>query len=345
MSSMCSSSGPPHEIDRENLFNSVLHLFSSDDITKEYPLRIRFKGELAIDAGGVMRDMVSAFWEIAYEKCCDGDSLLVPLIHPGSDVSVFTKLGRILSHGYMQCGFLPLKIAFPVVAAMLLGVSVTIPNKFLMSTFIDSLNGYEQDLLKQGLSLTEYSCDLQGRLVAIVSRFGGRELPTPKSLKETILQLAKYQFQTTPLPAIMAINSSIPEFHRRFWDSKTLADIYLLYYSMVAIPAKVIEIIQEPDTMNAVEQRIFTYLCQMVGNMKTEELSSFLRFVTGSSVCLGKKIMVSFSTLTGFGRRLVSHTCDCLLELPVSYISYTEFMTEFKAILCNPEHAWCMTLY
>lgn len=112
MSSMCSSSGPPHEINRGDLFNNVLHLFASDDITKEYPLRIRFKGELAIDTGGVMRDMVSAFWEIAYEKCCDGDSLLVPLIHPGSDTSMFTKLGRILSHGYMQCGFLPLKIAF-----------------------------------------------------------------------------------------------------------------------------------------------------------------------------------------------------------------------------------------
>ena len=43
----------------------------------------------------------------ACEKCCDGDSLLVPLIHPGSDTSMFTKLSRILSHGYMQCGFLP----------------------------------------------------------------------------------------------------------------------------------------------------------------------------------------------------------------------------------------------
>ena len=345
MSSMCSSSGPPHEINRGDLFNNVLHLFASDDITKEYPLRIRFKGELAIDTGGVMRDMVSAFWEIAYEKCCDGDSLLVPLIHPGSDTSMFTKLGRILSHGYMQCGFLPLKIAFPVLAAMLLGVEIAIPNKFLISTFIDSLNNYEQDLLKQGLSSTEFSCDLQGKLVAIVSRFGARELPTPNNLKDSILQLAKYQFQTKPLPAIIAINAGIPDFERRFWDSKTLADIYLLYYSMVATPAKVIDMIQEPDLMNAVEQRIFTYLCQMVGDMKTEELSSFLRFVTGSSVCLGKKIMVSFSSLTGLGRRPVAHTCDCLLEIPCSYISYTEFTAEFKAILCNPEHAWCMTLY
>ena len=281
----------------------------------------------------------------ACEKCCDGDSLLVPLIHPGSDTSMFTKLARILSHGYMQCGFLPLKIAFPVLAAMLLGVEIAIPNKFLISTIIDSLNSYEQDLLKQGLSSTEFSCDLQGKLVAIVSRFGARELPTPNNLKDSILQLAKYQFQTKPLPVIIAINAGIPDFERRFWDSKTLADIYLLYFSMVATPAKVIDMIQEPDLMNAIEQRIFTYLCQMVGDMKTKDLSSFVWFVTGSSVCLGKKIMVSFSSLTGLGRRPVAHTCDCLLEIPCSYISYMEFTAEFKAILCNPEHAWCMTLY
>ena len=78
---------------------------------------------------------------------------------------------------------------------MLLGVEIAIPNKFLISTFIDSLNSYEQDLLKQGLSSTEFSCDLQGKLVAIVSRFGARELPTPNNLKYSILQLAKYQFQ------------------------------------------------------------------------------------------------------------------------------------------------------
>ena len=343
MTSVSSPSGAIRDIERTNLFSDVLQLFTSEDITREYPLRIRFKGELAIDMGGVFREMVSAFWEIAYTKCCDGDSLLVPLMHPGLDAAMFTKLGRILSHGYLQCGFLPLRIAFPALATMLLGVRVCIPNTFLVSAFVDSLNSYEQGLLKAGMdSKDEFACDLQTKLVAIVSRFGGRELPTRNNLKEIVLQLAKYQFQVKPLPETIAINAGIPDSQRVFWDSKTLADIYLLYRSMVVTPAKVIE---EPESMNSGEQRIFTYLNQMVGDMKAQELAAFLRFVTGSSVCLGKKITVLFSDLTGLARRPIVHTCDCLLELPVTYVSYLEFTAEFKSILCSAEHTWCMTMY
>lgn len=85
-----------------------------------------------------------------------------------------------------------------------------------------------------------------------------------------------------------------------FWDSKSLADIFLLYRSMVATPAKVIEIIQEPESMNSGEQRIiFTYLSQMVGDMKSQELAAFLRFVTGSSIYLGRKITQWLGTTTG----------------------------------------------
>lgn len=156
--------------------------------------------------------MISAFWEIAYTKCCDGDSLLVPLMHLGLDSNIFTRLGHVLSHGYLQCGFLPLKIAFPALATMLLGVRISIPNAFLVSTFVDSLNSYEQGLHKEGMDVKhEFSSDLQTKLVSIVSRFGGRELPTRSNIQQIVLQLAKYQFQVKPLPATIAINTGIQE--------------------------------------------------------------------------------------------------------------------------------------
>lgn len=73
---------------------------------------------------------------------------IVPLMHPGSDPSIFSALGKVLSHGYLQCGFLPLRIAFPTLTAMLLGTSIHIPNSFLVSSFVDSLNSYEPSLFK-----------------------------------------------------------------------------------------------------------------------------------------------------------------------------------------------------
>ena len=83
---------------------------------------------------------------------------------------------------------------------------------------------------------------------------------------------------------------------------------------MVATPAKVIAIIQEPESMNSREQRIFTYLTQLIGDMKPQELATFLRFVSGSSICLGKKIEITFNNLSGLARRPIAHTCDCFLS-------------------------------
>ena len=346
MMSVCSHSESHifHTVDRRDLFDDVLLLFSSEQILMSYPMRISFKGELAIDSGGVFREMISAFWEVAYKKCCDGDSLLVPVVHPALDCSIFSKLGSILSHGYLQCGFLPLRIAFPTLAIMLLGTHIQIPKWLLLSTFIDSLNSHEQDLLKAGLKVKEkaFSQDLQAKLVAIVSRFGGRDIPTPLNLKELVVQIAKYQFQTKPAPAIMSVHTGIPGFEHSFWESRTLGDIHSIYTSLVATVEKVLGVIQEPDFMNACEERIFTYLTQFVGNMKPHELSAFLRFVSGSSVCLGKRIAITFNSSDGLARRPVAHTCDCVLELPITYHSYLEFTEEFQAILTDPVNPWLL---
>ena len=45
---------------------------------------------LGVDAGGVCHDLFSAFWEIAYKRFFDGDSLLVPMLHPGVDTAITT---------------------------------------------------------------------------------------------------------------------------------------------------------------------------------------------------------------------------------------------------------------
>ena len=48
-------------VDRNTLFNDVISLYRHGDIIKEYPIQIEFATEMAIDAGGVTREMFSAF--------------------------------------------------------------------------------------------------------------------------------------------------------------------------------------------------------------------------------------------------------------------------------------------
>ena len=71
---------------------------------------------MAYDTCGVLRDMLSAFWEVAYLKLFDGGLVLTPLLHALVDMT-FPLLGKILSHGYFAAGHLPLQIAFPTLGS------------------------------------------------------------------------------------------------------------------------------------------------------------------------------------------------------------------------------------
>lgn len=75
-------------------------------------------------------------------------SLLTPLIHPQTDISVFPILGKILSHGYLLQGFLPLRICLPSLAVMIFGSGVSIPDEVLVRSFADSLSSVEAALIK-----------------------------------------------------------------------------------------------------------------------------------------------------------------------------------------------------
>ena len=68
-----------------------------------------------------------------------------------------------------------------------------------------------------------------------------------------------------------------------------------------------------------------------------------MRFVTGASVCIASKIIVTTNNVGGLARRPIAHMCDSTLELPVAYANYEDY-ADFEAILkaTNEEFTWCM---
>ena len=114
-----------------SLYKNQLHT-----IIGEYPFRIVYDSEKAVDTGGVSQDMFSGFWEIAYVKNFDGSNTLIPTVHPHTDISQYKVLGSMISHGCMSCGFLPIRLAFPFLAYALLGCDITIPDELLIDSFI-----------------------------------------------------------------------------------------------------------------------------------------------------------------------------------------------------------------
>ena len=101
--------GLPHAISRENLYEDSIALYANNlpTLVQEYPFRIKYTNERAVDTGGVSRDFFSGFWEIAYVKDFDDGSTYIPSVHPHTDLSHYVVLGSILAHGLMSSGFPP----------------------------------------------------------------------------------------------------------------------------------------------------------------------------------------------------------------------------------------------
>ena len=144
------------------------------------------------------------------------------------------------------------------------------------------------------------------------------------------------------MAAVYAMHSGIPSSEIPFWNAFFVEQLYDVYLSLNATPAKVLSLIDEPYVENASQARIFEYLQQYIGDLKSDELQQFIRFTTGSSVIIAEHIKVSFNALTGLARRPIAHTCDCLLELPSTYQSFLEFRLEFSTILADKEFSWDM---
>lgn len=338
--------GEPRCIQRATIYADVLDMFTKnlENIKCEYPFRIQFFNERAIDTGGVCRDMYSCFWEHVYIKHFDGDKLLIPAVHASSQISVFPILGTILVHGFFACNFLPVRLAFPIIAAVLRGTDVNIPDWILSESLIDFLSEYDGATLHDAIqfkSAPNFPNDQKSKVIGILSRYECSDIPTPFNLKALLISVAKFQFLVKPLGLLYAMRSGIPKIYIGFWEGYTIEEMFNFYRLLNATPSSVINLIQEPELTNDGESRVYNYLLSLIGNMKQNELRLFLRFTTGSAVLLDKPIKVSFNSTSGLARRPISHTCDCRLELSISYFSYPDFEDEFLSILRN-ELSWEM---
>lgn len=88
-------------------------------------------------------------------------------------MSAFSLLGTVLSHGYLVCGFLPVRIAFP---ATLLGRSVQLEDHILMTSFFDYVSNCDSYVLKSAYQEVRsgaqtFSDKLQSKLISIFSHF------------------------------------------------------------------------------------------------------------------------------------------------------------------------------
>jgi len=144
---------------------------------------------------------------------------LTPAVHAYVDSTSLPQLGKVLSHGYLSCGFIPVRIAFPTLATSLLGPTVDVPLHIMVQSFQDYLSSVDRATVQEALRFkgNSYPNELVVQLVNILSRYGCREMPTPKNIMQLLHVIAKHEFISRPFKAITQINNGIPLEHKPFW--------------------------------------------------------------------------------------------------------------------------------
>lgn len=272
--------GNEHVIERENVYDDVAQLYKEGSIMKEFPLKIKFAEEKGVDLGGVSRDMFSSFWEEAYKKVFDGVSTLIPLLHPQTQIRSFEILGKVISHGYLVSGHLPIQISLPTLLTVLLGSQVEIPCKVLLDAFRDYINPQERKYLREALSGEYFDVS---SMINSFTRFGCRQVPTVSNLCSILVDVARFELIQKTAAAIATMNYGVPDDHKVFWQGLGVGGITQLYQTMFVSRDKILNILV-CECINPAEERVFGYLQSFIANLKLEDLVNFVRFCTGSSV-------------------------------------------------------------
>ena len=253
-------------------------------------------------------------------------------------------MGRLLSHGFLTCSYLPVVVAVPTLVGALIGPTTIVPDSILLEAIADFLFEVESKVIQEAIRCTtEFDSNLKSNLISVFARFNCREIPTSKAIKTLLINIAHYEFLSKPLAVTTLIHSGIPSIHKQWWDSKTVEELYEIYMALTATPAKVLEVLSS-DLENENQERVFIYLQQFIASMNRDMVRRLLRFTTGSSVCLSSHITVIYNESNGFCRSPVGHTCTSTLELPATYVTYPEFVSEFKHVLLLPENEWRMEI-
>ena len=295
--------GMPHLVCRSNLYNDCFTLYEQElaTIKMEYPFRVTFQDEQAVDTGGVAKDMFSGFWELAYTKDMDGGSTYVPMVHPHTKLFRYKILGAILAHGFMSSGFIPIRLSFPVLAFTLLGCDVEIPPSIVVDSFIDYVSDYDgslfHDALKASRSQKAFSPCLQGELVRVLGGMGCRKVPSSHNIVQLITEVAHHELMVKPLAATCSLRAGVPAEYFPFLNEFSVARLYKLCIAISVTPQSVLGVLSVRDDLDANQARVFSYLKTFIGNLPNQDLRDFVRFVTGSSVLIDKKFRLHLMPL------------------------------------------------
>ncbi|KAF5298777.1 hypothetical protein FQR65_LT09646 [Abscondita terminalis] len=99
---------------RGNIFEEFLKVFENTTGPRYFKIQMVLPNgqiEAGDDLGGVLRDVLSEFWSVFYEKCTVGTSFKIPYLRHDFGEVQWKSVAKIFIYGYEVEKYIPIKIA------------------------------------------------------------------------------------------------------------------------------------------------------------------------------------------------------------------------------------------
>ena len=312
-------------VSRHNVVKELLEIYQDPQVC-EHKL-VAFFEEDSGSGDGVLREIYSIFWAEFLTQSCEGSSQFALSITPAMQAQDYVTLGRILTHGFIQCGSFPVQLARASIHQAMFG---TVSDECLLDSFVRLLPEKERETLLTGLHGSG-SFPVE-EIMDILDDFKESTMPTSANLRTLLIKIAKSEFVTKPYLPLLKLREGMGE----FWSKLREEELDALYDMCSPTPARVANYLntfpKDPQ-----EQKVSRWLKRYTRNLDRKMAVHFVRFCTASDVLLpGKSIMVRFENMAEEAMRPTARTCFCSLTVPRNYRSYCQMKDNFDFYLRDP---------
>ena len=285
---------------------------------------------------GVLRDVLTHFWQECFTAVGVGSIEKTPHIRHDMQKPQWQAIARVIVYGYKEANYFPLQLSQLFILTCLFGEEC-IDKPSLLKSFRYHVAEGDRGIID--LLLSKKFDPEDEDVLDFLSSMNCRKLPTPENVETIINELAHQELIQKPRYITNCWSPILRSLQNGSDDTFQTVDGVAQLYEDKRPTAKKVNKLFYADTSNDVERQSLDHLKRYVKSLEGRALERFLHFLTGSNVLSCQSIEVTFTSLSGFDRRPIVHTCGPLLQLPTTYECFTELAAEFTNMM-REEQAW-----
>ena len=253
----------------------------------------------------------------------------VPCIRPDMTRKHWMAIARMIIYLLKwKVDYFPMGLLQAFLISTLFG-DENLSDDLLIKSFKSYVSLEEKDLIN---SLNDDNFDkIKDGLIEMLSEYNNHKNLTCENFKEVLTETAHVEIVQKPRYISNCFQDLFCKFPMKPLNSA--ADLLKFYEIRVPTAKKVIKCLNV-NKKDDNEENFFKYLTKYIKSLSKDELSLFLRFITGGDL-LPDIIEVEFSHREPRAPR--ARTCTSLLSISPTYSCFNELAEEFGHVLKSPE--------